>query len=55
MIPILAAVSAISTIDKIVNGVLSQSKHIASPTLASSKPGTTDLFAVLLTAHGVDK
>jgi hypothetical protein len=55
MIPVLAAVSAISTIDKLANGVISQLKQIASPTHANTKPGASDSFATLLAAHGVYK
>jgi hypothetical protein len=54
MVPMLAAVSAISTIDKVANGVLSHLKQIASPTHGNTK-GTSDSFAALLAAYGVEK
>jgi len=55
MIPILAAASVISTIDKVATGVLSQWKQFISPTQANAKPDAAGSFAALLTAQGVDK
>jgi hypothetical protein len=56
MIPILAAASAISTLDKAASGLLSQLKHPGSPGQPSTKseakaaPGS---FASFLAAQGV--
>jgi hypothetical protein len=55
MIPILAAASAISTIDKVASGVLSQWKHLTSPGQATGKPAASSSFAALLAEQGGEK
>jgi hypothetical protein len=55
MIPVLAAASAISTIDKVASAALSQWKHLTSLGQANGKPGASDSFATLLAAQGVEK
>lgn len=56
MIPLFAAATAISTVDKIGNTAISQWKHLAAAGHAGGKQqtgATSDSFGALLSAHGV--
>jgi hypothetical protein len=57
MIPLLAATSAINTVDNIANAMMSQSAHPAAAGQAGGKKAAasnSDSFASLLAAHGVN-
>jgi hypothetical protein len=56
MIPLFAATSAISTVDRVGTAALSQWKHLAGGQATDAKQtdaASSDSFGALLAAHGV--